>query len=305
MNCSLLNRQYGFISGRSISLQLLEVLDKWSEALDNGESIDVIYMDFQKAFDVVPHRRLISKIKSYNFTNQLAAWIESFLSGRSQQVIVNKSKSKWMDVTSGIPQGSVLGPLLFVIFINDLPESVKSTLFLFADDTKIYRTIQNSDDQAILQSDLDKLHQWSEKWLLRFHPAKCKHMHIGKPVPDPAPYSLNSTNLEKVSKEKDIGVIVDEDLEFDSHIAEKAKKAMQMFAMLRRTFHYLNEESFIPLYKSLVRTHLDFASTVWSPYKAKHIEQLEAVQRRITKQLPGMQNLSYPERLRIVFSHQK
>ena len=129
-------------------------------------------MDFQKAFDVVPHKRLISKIRSYNFNSQLVTWIESFLIGRSQQVIVNSSKSEWMGVTSGIPQGSVLGPLLFVIFINDLPESVKSNLFLFADDTKIYRTIQNTNDPASLQADLEKLHEWSEKWLLKV--SSCK-----------------------------------------------------------------------------------------------------------------------------------
>ncbi len=123
-------------------------------------------------------------------------------------------------------------------------------------------------------------------------------MHIGKPIEDSVTYSLDSTCLETITKEKDIGVIIDNDLEFDSHISEKAKKATQMFAMLRRTFHYLNDDLFLPLYKSLVRVHLDFASTVWSPYKVKHIEQLESVQRQITKQLPGMQNLSYAERLK-------
>ena len=291
------SRQYGFLSGRSISLQLLEVLDKWTEALDEGNSIDAIYMDFRKAFDVVPHKRLISKLKSYNLNQQIINWIQSFLTSRSQQVNVNSSKSTWMNVTSGIPQGSVLGPLLFVIFINDLPDNLKSDAFLFADDTKIYRTIQTSDDQSCLQADLDKLSQWSEKWLLKFNTAKCKHMHIGKPIADSATYNLNSIHLETIKQEKDIGVIIDDDLSFDCHISEKAKKATQMFAMLRRTFHHLNDDLFLPLYKSLVRVHLDFASAVWSPYKVKHIEQLESVQRRITKQLPGMQNLSYPERL--------
>ncbi len=251
----------------------------------------------RKAFDVVPHKRLISKLRSYQFNPQIISWIENFLSNRSQQVIINNSKSSWMNVTSGIPQGSVLGPLLFVIFINDLPESVKSDVFLFADDTKIFKTIESVDDQASLQADRDKLNQWSDKWLMKFHPAKCKHMHIGKPIDDSLTYKLSSTKLDTILQEKDIGVTIDHELEFDNHISGKAKKATQMFAMLRRSFHHLNNETFIPLYKSLVRVHLDFASAVWAPYKVKHIEKLESAQHRITKQLPGMSELSYPERL--------
>ncbi len=191
----------------------------------------------------------------------------------------------------------VLGPLLFVLFINDLPEAVSSDIFLFADDTKIFKAIKDKEDQKKLQKDLDALNEWSEKWLLKFHPGKCKHMHVGKPVTDSLEYSLSSTNLKSISQEKDIGVIIEENLEFDNHISEKVKKASQMFALLRRSFNFLTDELFLPLYKSLVRVHLDFASTVWAPYKMKHVEQLESVQRRITKQLPGMKDLPYPERL--------
>ncbi len=291
-------RQYGFLQGRSISLQLLEVMDKWTDALDAGLSIDTIYMDYQKAFDTVPHKRLISKLKSYGFNQQITNWVKSFLTSRIQQVVVNGKKSWWMNVTSGIPQGSVLGPVLFVLFINDLPETVSSEVFLFADDTKIFKVIKGNEDQKRLREDLNALNEWSEKWLLKFHPGKCKHMHVGKSVPDSVTYSLNSTNLQSITQEKDIGVIIDADLEFESHISEKVKKASQMFALLRRSFNFLNDELFLPLYKSLVRVHLDFASSVWAPYKIKHVEQLESVQRRITRQLPGMKDLSYPERLR-------
>ncbi len=254
-------------------------------------------MDYQKAFDTVPHKRLISKLKSYGFNQQMTSWIHSFLTKRTQQVVINSSKSQWMEVSSGIPQGSVLGPLLFVLFINDLPDSVTSQVFLFADDTKIFRTIKSDDDQATLQTDLNKLSEWSEKWLLKFHPGKCKHMHIGKATNNPTSYSLDSTNLESIRQEKGIGVIIDADLEFDRHISEKVKKATQMFALLRRSFQHMDETLFVPLYKSLVRVHLDFASSVWAPYKIKHVEQLEGVQRRITKQLPGMKDLPYPDRL--------
>ena len=152
-------------------------------ALDNGLSIDSIYLDFMKAFDTVPHKRLIYKLRMNGLSPSMLRWIAGFLTGRNQQVCVNGSMSKWADVTSGIPQGSVMGPILFVIYINGLPNEIKSDIYMFADDTKVFRTIKTNDDQCVLQDDLDELTAWSTKWLLTFHPDKCKIMHIGKPLP--------------------------------------------------------------------------------------------------------------------------
>ena len=131
-------KQFGFIGGRSTSLQLLKVLDEWTQILDDGGDLDVVYMDFLKAFDTVPHKRLMAKLHSYGIKGKIHRWITSFLSGRRQKVLVNGKASSWTAVISGIPQGSVLGPVLFVLFINDLPETVDSEVFLFADDTKLY-----------------------------------------------------------------------------------------------------------------------------------------------------------------------
>ena len=299
MNSLFTSKQYGFMSGRSTALQLLRVLDEWTEALDEGAGIDCIYMDYMKAFDTVPHRRLLKKLEAYKIGNDTIEWIENYLNGRTQQVSVNGTTSKWHRVTSGIPQGSVIGPLLFVIFINDLPDIVESTVYLFADDTKIFKLINTRDDKETLQRDLNRLTEWSETWLLRFHPEKCKQMHIGRHNPDPEyTFKLLNKTLELVEQEKDIGVVIDSNLSFDNHISEKVKKANSMFAIIRRIFYHLDEKTFTPLYKSLVRVHLDYASSVWAPYKAKYIDQIEGVQRRATKQLPGMSNLSYPERLR-------
>ena len=154
------------------------------------ESIDSIYLDFMKAFDTVPHKRLTYKLRMNGISPSILRWIEGFLTGLKQRICVNGSMSKWADVTSGIPHGSVLGPILFVIYINDLPNEIKSDIYMFADDTKVFRTIKTNDDQCILQDDLDGLTAWSTEWLLTFHPDKCKVMHLGKPLEDQFKYNI-------------------------------------------------------------------------------------------------------------------
>lgn len=295
------NKQYGFISGRSTSLQPLEVLDKWTEALEKkGTSIDCIYMDFQKAFDKVPHNRLIGKLQSYGINEEITEWVKSFLSDRKQKVIVNGEESKWKEVTSGIPQGSVLGPLLFVIYINDLPDCVESPTYLFADDTKIYREINTTSDRELLQEDLNKLEDWSKTWLLKFHPEKCKCMTISREntKQENTKYKLMDKEISITHDEKDIGVVVDDKLKFEKHISEKVNKANSIFAIIRRSFRHLTIETFIPLYKAMVRSQLDYASSIWSPHLKKLVDKIEQVQRRATKQLPGLGNLPYSERLK-------
>ena len=172
--------QYGFLAGRSVTLQLLYAMDKWTEALDNDEEIDCIYTDFMKAFDRVPHQRLIAKMKSYGINESICNWVETFLCNRKQQVVINGVHSEWVKVKSGVPQGSVLGPILFVLFINDLPDEVISELLLYADDAKIYRVIRVEEDRQLLQKDLHSMSLWSDLWLLYFHPDKLKKVTISR-----------------------------------------------------------------------------------------------------------------------------
>ena len=168
-------KQFGFISGRSTTLQLLHVFEKWTELIDQGSNIGVAYMDFMKAFDKVPHGRLMKKIESYGISGEALSWIREFLHERRQKVVINGESSSWNDVTSGVPQGSVLGPVLFVLFINDLPDTIQSSLYLFADDTKVFNPLISSYDSNKFQQDLVELHLWTEKWLLSFHPDKCHY----------------------------------------------------------------------------------------------------------------------------------
>ena len=181
--------QHGFRKRHSCVTQLIEVLEDWSKEIDKSNSIDNIYLDFQKAFDKVPHKRLLNKLKGYGIGGNLLSWIESFLTDRKQRVVLNGSESNWTNVTSGIPQGSVLGPTLFLIYINDLPDVVHNIVKLFADDTKLYSVVNNAEEQEKLQEDINNLTSWSNEWLLKFNVSKCKHLHLGKP--NQATYTMN------------------------------------------------------------------------------------------------------------------
>ena len=186
-----------------------------------------------------------------------------------------------------------------------MPECVKSAAFLFADDTKVFREMRSDDDEKQLQNDLDSLQNWSNTWLLKFHPNKCKVVNIAsKKTPQPIRnYHLyddsgKEVKLQKSEGEKDIGVLVDEQLSFSKHIQQQVNKANSIMGLIRRTYTYIDETSFRYLFQALVRPHLEYAAPVWSPYKAGDIESIENVQRRATKQIPGLKHLEYPERLR-------
>jgi hypothetical protein len=300
-NHLLSDKQFGFISGRSTVLQLIQVLDSWMNILDSGGCVDIIYCDFMKAFDKVPHNRLIQKLAHYGIEDPVLGWIKEFLSDRKQRVVVNGCASAWTDVLSGIPQGSVLGPILFVIYINSLPDTVQNSfVYLFADDTKVYKGIYKEEDTVDLQEDVDRMYNWTEDSLLKFHPNKCKTMRIGKSKIKERSYEMGPERiiLERTQVEKDIGVFIDEELSFEMHMESKINKANSIMGIIRRTYEYLDEKSFLLLYKALVRPHLEYANQIWAPRFKKNVTAIENVQRRATKQLPGFHELSYEERLR-------
>ena len=221
--------------------------------------------------------------------------------------MINQTASEIKNVTSGIPQGSVLGPILFVLYINDLPDTISegTWIFLFADDTKIFREIRSDEDKVILQRDIDKMVEWSETWLLRFHPDKCVYMSIGNPnkfiIPLSwfgEPYNMNGQPLKYSECEKDLGIHVDHDLKFDEHINSKINTANRIMGIVKRTFDILEPTTFCDIFKGLIRPHLEYVAPMWSPHTAKQKEIIEGVQRRATKVVPGLGHLSYPERLR-------
>ena len=295
------NKQFGFLKGRSTVLQLLKVIDRWTEILDSGGWVDAIYCDFRKAFDTVPHRRLLTVLEHYGVTDPVLSWVKSFLSDRKQKVIIGGKDSEWHAVISGIPQGSVLGPVLFVIFINtmaDRPTDIEQ--FLFADDAKASVAVYNFEDTNVLQNGINDMVEWSDISLLQFHPGKCKAMRLfSSNLPDfPCLYIMKGKLLAESTEEKDLGVIIDSKLTFESHIYSKIKKANRMAGLIRRSFTFLDKHMFRQLFTSMVRPHLEYAAPVWNPYKQRFIDDIENVQRRASKKIPGLNNLSYPDRLK-------
>ena len=297
------NKQFDFLKGRSATLQLLKVLYEWTQLLDNGISVDVLYTDFQKAFDSVPHRRLLEKLASYGFCGKILTWIESFLTSRKQRVVIKGLKSSWKSILSGVPQGSVLGPILFLIYINDIVDNLNCTAYLFADDMKIFSGIRDHSDADKLQTDINTVARWTDKSLLKLNAQKCKIMTVGRNYAGPLhSYHLpvgnsDSQELTRVTQEKDLGVLIDSDLKFESHVLEKVKMCNRITGLIKRNFKNLNFHSFLQLYKAMIRSHLEYAQTAWSPYRIKLIDEVEKVQKRATKILPSLRHLSYTQRL--------
>ena len=293
------SKQFGFISGRSTTLQLLHVVEKITSYIDNGHDTSITYLDFQKAFDSVPHKRLLQKLDAYRLEPQAITWIKDFLTDRSQTVVVNGVHSKSQHVTSGVPQGSVLGPTLFTLFINELPNITSSLLYLFADDAKLLRPIVNPSDFDHIQNDINDLHNWTQSWLLKFNESKCKTMHIGKRQQPQTPTFPNNPNpLTLTEEEKDLGVLFDDALTFRSHISAQTKKATKILGIIRRSFINITPQNFKKLYTSLVRPHLEYGSSVWHPHLKRDITAIEKIQRKGTKFIPSLRHLPYPDRLR-------
>lgn len=291
--------QHGFVRQKSCTTNLLESVDLITKALSERRGVDVVYLDFAKAFDTVPHQRLMLKLSAYGINAEIMKWIEGFLFNRRQRVRQGEFLSDWGSVTSGVPQGSVLGPLLFVIYINDLPELLSSTTKLFADDTKLIKVINSSDDEDELQKDLFIASTWSNDWLIKFEPSKCRTMHYGRTN---ARYRLQEDGpyLEESVSERDLGVIFTSDLKWKAHVQEVASRANRILGRLKRVFTTIDQESVRLLYVSLIRPHLEFAVPVWSPYLKMDIEELEKVQKRALKWNCFDRGLSYEEKLKSV-----
>ena len=302
INKLIANEQHGFVPRKGCVSNLLETLDFITDALSWGENVDEIMLDLSKAFDLVPHNGLIHKLKGYGIGSELLDWFEDFLKDRKQRVVLGSSVSNWEDVLSGVPQGSVLGPLLFVIYINDLPEVITNRLKLYADDSKILSVVNNWNDASVVQKDLDSVSNWMKDWGMQLNTKKCKAIHYGKGNLK-FPYVVrdecdNLQTVEEVSHERDLGVIFDTNLKWTQQIGASVNKANRILGMLSRTFVSREAGIWKQLYISMVRPHLEYAFQVWSPFLEGDISKLEKIQKKATKIPNKLKNMSYEYRLK-------
>ena len=288
--------QHGFRNRRSCLTNLLDFLHDIYEMYEEGRAVDIIYLDFQKAFDKVPHRKLLNKVESHGISGHIHRWISDWLCDRKQRVVLNGKFSDWRNVSSGVPQGPVLGPILFLIYINDLDEDVKCKISKFAGDTKIANRVIPLSRQQELQNYLNTLGEWAVDSQMFFNVDKCKVLHIGNRNVQ-ANHTMNGKQLAKIEQEKDLGVVISSDLKPSKQCSEVVKTANKLIGFIGRSFEFRTEEIIITLYNALVRPHLEYCVQCWSPYYKKDIEKLEGVQRRMTKLIPRLRNKPYEERL--------
>ena len=289
--------QHGFTSGRSCLTNLLDFFETVTREIDLGNNVDLIYLDFAKAFDKVPHLRLVAKLKAHGISGRLLQWITNWLCDRRQRVNIEGEYFIWSRVSSGVPQGSVLGPILFFFYINDIDAEIISKLSKFADDTKTGKVVNSTRDADELRADLRKLEEWSSKWLMPFNTEKCKVLHLGKNNACHE-YSLNGMVMNTVEKEKDLGIIIDKSLKFSEHCNSVASSANSIVGMIKRSITCRSKHIIVKLYKALVRPKLEYCVQAWRPFLKRDIEILERVQARATRLISECKNQSYSDRLK-------
>ena len=285
------DNQFGFRNGRNCEQMLVNFFHLVCKSLDDRKCnlVDGIFLDFSSAFDKVDHNLLLSKLHSLGIRGSLLQWIQNFLFERKQRVVFKGAVSKWVSVTSGVPQGSVLGPIFFVLFVNDLKDVVSSPLYQFADDHTIVRPILSRLDHIALQRDVHNIFRWTLRNKLPLNLSKCSVMHMTR---SRSPcyfedYFMGESKLEEVNEFKLLGVTFGKDLTFDSHIDSITKKVSKLSGFIIRctTCKNMSPNTLLNLYKALILPHIIYCACVWAPYQRNHLDRLEKVQRKVTRTL--------------------
>ena len=295
--------QNGFVPKKSCITQLIEVLDHIGRDLDRGKQIDVLYLDMSKAFDRVSHAKLLHRLREFGFGGSILKWFGSYLTNRYQQTTVLGATSRPLPVTSGVPQGSIFGPLLFLLYENHLSNSVtNSRIAIFADDTKIFKTINSISDASALQNDLSNFQESSSSINLELNNTKCKVLRVTRRHNKITyPYKLNDTILECTDCERDLGVLTSSTLTWSKQVDHLCNKSTKMLGYVRRSTLNIKDITVRRrLYLCLVRSQLCYGSQIWAPQSVTLIKRVERLQRRATKyilNLPFRCDTTYNQRL--------
>ena len=279
----LSDRQHAFRKGHSCETQLTTVINNWVKILDKRGQVDTFIFDFETAFDTHPHELLKSKLFSYEIGGKPLKWIDSFLCFRQQRVVVNGVKSDWAPVLSGVPQGTVLGPLLFPLYINDISSDIESEIRLFADDCVCYHEIKEEVDTMELLRDIHRLGSWARKWGMRFQPDNLMQLTRKRIKKIHASYTLAGTDLVNVESIKYLGVIITSGLRWNTYVSNICTKANRTLGFLRRNLCSCPQEVKVAAPKGLVRPVLDYSSSVLDPPGVALQEELESVQKRAAR----------------------
>ena len=294
IDSKLSNRQQGF-RGLSCETQLCTTLPEIFKTTDANISVHSAILDFKKAFDRVPHSLLMEKLRNIaNIDPWIVYWIQDFLTSRTQRVVLDGQFSQCLPVTSGVPQGSVLGPVLFLVFINDLPDCIDCSVALFADDTLIYQPIRSKLDSIKFQHNLDALCSWANRWGMSFNLEKSKILVFNNKGHAPE-YKINDTVLHHVSCARYLGVEVQENLKFDKHIEKKLHEARKQLGMIKKALYWAPEKARLTAYKSICLPHLDYASAAWDPNTNKDINSIEAIQDSATRFIANIKGRNHLE----------
>ena len=292
--------QSGFIQGDSTTFQLLHTYHSFLEAVDSGKEVRVVFCDISKAFDRVWHRGLLHKLAGMGLSDGLLRWFKSYLSHRRQRVVLNGVESNWADVLAGVPQGSILGPLLFLIYINDIVNNIRSSIRLFADDTTIYIIIDNPQTAAfILNTDLETINGWSHDWLVDFNPTKTSTLLISRrqhPVFHPS-LEMNNVVLNETTSHKHLGLTISNTCSWIEHINNIAETAWSRLNLMRLLKFKINRKALEKMYFAFIRPLLEYSDSVWDNSPAYVKKQLDDIHYEAARIITGGTKLCSHDKL--------